>query len=76
LSDSVDEVLAVASWGKSFEGKQKILSFTHMATLTRYNTFKSLKQQSSAKIKKAANRPKMVQAEMEAFVQLLSKAKV
>jgi hypothetical protein len=46
-----------------------------MATLTRYNTFKSLKQNSSVKVKKAANYKKMVEAEMEAFLQLLSKTK-
>jgi hypothetical protein len=44
-----------------------------MATLTKYNTFKSLKQNSSVKVKKAAK--KKVEAEMEAFLQLLSKTK-
>lgn len=47
-----------------------------MATLTRYNTFKSLKQNSSVKDQKAANHKKMAEAEMEAFLQLLSKTKV
>ena len=46
-----------------------------MTTLTRYNTFKSLKKNSSVKVKKAANHKKMVEAEMEAFLQLLSKTK-
>jgi hypothetical protein len=46
-----------------------------MASLTRHSTFKSLKQNSSVKVKKAANHKKMVEAEMEAFLQLLSKAK-
>jgi hypothetical protein len=47
-----------------------------MATLTRYNTFKSLKQNSSVKVKKAANYKKKIEAEMEAFLKLLSKTKV
>jgi hypothetical protein len=47
-----------------------------MATLTRYNTFKSLKQNSSVKVKKAANQKKKIEAEMEAFLKLLSKTKV
>ena len=46
-----------------------------MATLTRYNTFKSLKQHSSVKVKKAANHVKKVESEMEAFLQLISKPK-
>ena len=46
-----------------------------MATLTRYNTFKSLKQPSTVKGKKAANHKKKVEAEMEAFLQLLSNTK-
>jgi len=46
-----------------------------MATLTRYNTFKSLKQNSSAKVKNASNTHKKVEAEMESFFQLLSKKK-
>lgn len=46
-----------------------------MATLTRYNTFKSLKNNSSLKVKKAATHKKKVEAEMEAFLQLLSKTK-
>jgi hypothetical protein len=56
-----------------------------MATLTKYNTFKSLKQNSSVKfkeaanssvkVKKAANHEKIEEAEMEAFLQLLSKTK-
>jgi len=46
-----------------------------MATLTRYTTFKSLKQHSSVKVKKAANPKKKVEAEMEAFFLLLSKTK-
>jgi hypothetical protein len=47
-----------------------------MATLTRYNTFKSLKQNSSVKVRKAANHKKKIEAEMEAFLKLLSKTKV
>lgn len=47
-----------------------------MATLTRYNTFKSLKQNSSVKVKKATNYKKKVETEMEVFLQLLSKTKV
>ena len=48
----------------------------HMATLTRYNTFKSLKQNTPIKGKKAAaSHQKKVEAEMEAFLQLLSKKK-
>ena len=46
-----------------------------MATLTRYNTFKSLKQNSSVKDKKVANHKKKLEAEMEAFLQLLSNTK-
>jgi hypothetical protein len=46
-----------------------------MATLTRYNTFKSLKQNSSVKVKKPASLKKKVEAEMEAFFQLLSMTK-
>lgn len=46
-----------------------------MATLTRYNTFKSLKQTSSVKGKKTANHKKKLETEMEAFLQLLSKTK-
>jgi hypothetical protein len=46
-----------------------------MATLTRYNNFKSLKQNSSVKVKKAVNHKKKIEAEMEAFLQLLSKKK-
>ena len=46
-----------------------------MATLTKYSTFKSLKQHSPVKVKKAANHKKKVEAEMETFLQLLSKIK-
>ena len=46
-----------------------------MATLTRYNTFKSLKQNSSLKAKKVANHKKIAEAEMEVFLQLVSKTK-
>lgn len=46
-----------------------------MATLTKYNSFKSLKQHASVKVKKAANYKKKVEAEMETFLQLLSKTK-
>jgi len=58
-----------------FEGTQKNLSFTYMATLTKYNTFKSLKQNSSEKIKKTVNPQKKVEAEIEAFLHMLSKTK-
>jgi hypothetical protein len=47
-----------------------------MATLTRYNTFKSLKQNSFVQVKKAANHKKKIEAEMEAFLKLLSKKKI
>ncbi len=46
-----------------------------MATLTRYNTFKSLKQNSSAKVKKSATIKKNTEAEVEAFFLLLNKTK-
>jgi hypothetical protein len=55
--------------------KQKFLNFTTMATLTRYNTFKSLKQNSSRKVKKIANTKILAVAEVEAFFQLLNKKK-
>lgn len=60
---------------QTFEGKKKIISFMYMATLTKYNTFKSLKQHSSVNVQKATNHKKMMEAEMEAFLQLLSKTK-
>ena len=46
-----------------------------MATLTKYNSFKNLKEDSSVKVKKAANHKKKVDTEMETFLQLLSKTK-
>lgn len=46
-----------------------------MVTLTKYSSFKSLKQNSSVKVKKGANRKKMIEADMKAFLQLLSKTK-
>ena len=58
-----------------FENKQKNHNFIIMATLTRYNSFKSLKQSSSVKVKKTAIHVKKVEAEVEAFLQLLSKPK-
>ncbi len=66
---------AIFDEGKIFEDMRKILSFIPMATLTRYNTFKSLKQNSSLKAKKVANHKKIAEAEMEAFLQLVSKTK-
>ncbi len=54
---------------KIFEDQQKILRFTCMASLTSYNTFKSLKQRSPAKVKKAAYKAKAETA-MEAFLRL------
>jgi len=47
-----------------------------MATLTRYNTFKSLKQKSSAKVKKSANSKTLAVVEVKAFFQLLNKKKL
>lgn len=47
-----------------------------MATLTRHNTFKSLKQNTSTKVKKVTNKNKKAGAEMEAFLLLISKIKV
>ena len=46
-----------------------------MTALIRYSTFKSLKQNSSVKAKKIDNRKKIVEAEMEEFLQLISKTK-
>jgi hypothetical protein len=46
-----------------------------MTTLTRYNNFKSLKQNSSVKVKKDTIYKKKMEVEMEAFLHLLSKAK-
>ena len=45
-----------------------------MTTLTKYSNFKSMKQ-NSTKVKKAANAKKTADAEMSAFLHLLSKAK-
>jgi hypothetical protein len=47
-----------------------------MATLTRHTTFKRLKENSSVKVKKVSNNIKKAQAEMEVFLQLLSKIKI
>ena len=46
-----------------------------MATLTRHNIFKSLKQSSSIKVKKAANSKAQSLAEIETFFMLLNKKK-
>jgi len=46
-----------------------------MATLTRYKSFKSLKQGSAKKVKKSAVKKSKVTAEVEAFFQSLKKAK-
>jgi hypothetical protein len=46
-----------------------------MATLTKYDTFKSLKQNSTLKTKKVTIQKKMVEAEIKAFLQLLSNTK-
>jgi hypothetical protein len=55
---------------------EKIINFTIMATLTRYTTFKSLKQNSSSRVKKSANTKILAAAEVEAFLQLLNKKKI
>lgn len=46
-----------------------------MATLTRHNTFKSLKQSSSINVKNSANAKAQSLAEMETFFKLLNKKK-
>lgn len=46
-----------------------------MSMLTRYTTFKNLKQSSSAKAKKSVNTKTLALAEVEAFFQLLNKKK-
>lgn len=46
-----------------------------MATLIKHNNFKSLKQKHSVKVKKSAKHKKIVEAEVESFLQLLSKSK-
>ena len=55
--------------------EKKILNFIIMATLTRYYTFKSLKQSSSIKVKKAAKAKTQPLAEIESFLMLLNKKK-
>lgn len=55
---------------------EKFINFTIMATLTRYTTFKSLKQNSSSRVKKSANTKTLAAAEVEAFLQLLNKKKI
>lgn len=57
------------------KSRESFLSFTCMATLTRYTSFKSLKQHSPAKVKDAGNTPKKLEEEMESFFHLLRKKK-
>jgi hypothetical protein len=57
-----------------FEPKQKNLNFNAMATLRKYSSFKSMKQ-NSIKVKQNANAPKKAEAEMLSFVNLIIKAK-
>ena len=45
-----------------------------MSTLIKYSNFKSMKQ-NLTKVKKSANAKKTAEAEMSAFLRLLSKAK-
>jgi hypothetical protein len=59
-----------------FECTEKILSFKYMATLTKYNSFKSLKQNSSVRVQKAESLKNKAEKEMKAFLQLLGKKKV
>jgi len=46
-----------------------------MSTLTRYSNFKSLKKNSSKKVKATAATQKIAEAEVVAFFQLLSEKK-
>jgi hypothetical protein len=55
---------------------KKFIIFTNMATLTRYNTFKSLKQSSSSKVKAPVKTKTLAVTEVKAFFQLLNKEKV
>ena len=57
-----------------FENKQKKPNFILMSTLIKYSNFKSMKQ-NLTKVKKSANAKKTAEAEMSAFLRLLSKAK-
>jgi hypothetical protein len=47
-----------------------------MTTLTRHSTFRSLKQNTSTKVKKVTTKNKKAEAEMEAFLLLISNIKV
>ena len=47
-----------------------------MATLTKYKTFKSLKQHSAIKVNKAAIDKEKEVSELEAFLQIIGKTKV
>ena len=58
----------------NFEYKQKNLNFIEMSSLIKYSNFKSMKQDST-RVKKSANAKKTAEAEMSAFLRLLSKAK-
>jgi hypothetical protein len=46
-----------------------------MASLTKYDSFKSMKQNSTAKVVKTASAKKNAVAEMSTFLQMLSKPK-
>ena len=46
-----------------------------MPTLTKYRTFKSMKRNSSVKEKNVVSASKVAEAEISAFLQLLSKEK-
>ena len=46
-----------------------------MASLTKYDSFKCMKQNSTAKVEKTANAKKIAVVEMSTFLQVLSKAK-
>ena len=59
----------------NFELKQKNINFILMSTLIKYSNFKSMKQNSNM-VKKSAIAKKKVEAEMSAFLRLLSKGKV